>query len=81
MTSRRLAQRGEKVRALVRVTSDKEKVEALQAAGVELCIGDLKQPESLAVACRDVSASCPPQAPPCHAQKEIPLNPSMRRDN
>jgi uncharacterized protein YbjT (DUF2867 family) len=53
---RRLAKRGEKVRALVRVTSDKENVEALRAAGVELCIGDLKQPESLAAACRGVSA-------------------------
>jgi uncharacterized protein YbjT (DUF2867 family) len=53
---RRLAKRGEKVRALVRMTSDKEKVEALRAAGVELCIGDLKQPESLAAACRGVSA-------------------------
>ncbi|QNI32023.1 SDR family oxidoreductase [Alloacidobacterium dinghuense] len=52
----RLAKRGEPVRALVRVTSDKNKVEALRSAGVELCFGDLKEPESLAVACRGASA-------------------------
>ncbi len=52
----RLAKRGKQVRALVRVTSDKNKVEALRSAGVELCLGDLKQPESLALACRGVSA-------------------------
>lgn len=52
----RLAKRGEPVRALVRVTSDKNKVETLRAAGVELCFGDLKEPESLAVACRGARA-------------------------
>jgi uncharacterized protein YbjT (DUF2867 family) len=53
---RRLAKRGKKVRALVRVTSDEKKIEALCSAGIELCIGDLKQPESLAAACAGVSA-------------------------
>lgn len=52
----RLAKRGKKVRALVRVTSDEKRVEALHSAGVELCIGDLKEPESLAAACRGASA-------------------------
>jgi uncharacterized protein YbjT (DUF2867 family) len=52
----RLVKRGKQVRALVRVTSDKNKVEALRSAGVELCVGDLKQPESLAAACSGVSA-------------------------
>jgi len=52
----RLAKRGKPVRALVRVTSDKSKVEALRAAGVELCFGDLKEPASLALACRGASA-------------------------
>ena len=52
----RLAKRGKKVKALVRVTSDEKKVETLRSAGVELCIGDLKQPESLAAACKDASA-------------------------
>ena len=51
-----LAQRKEKVRALVRVTSAKEKSEALRSRGVELCLGDLKDPASLAAACRGVDA-------------------------
>jgi uncharacterized protein YbjT (DUF2867 family) len=53
---RRLAERGQKVRAFVRTTSDQQKVEALRSAGVELFFGDLKQPESLAVASRGVNA-------------------------
>ena len=53
---KKLAARGEKVRALVRTTSSKEKVEALRSAGVELCVGDLKDPGSLAAACRGVDA-------------------------
>ncbi len=53
---KKLAARGEKVRALVRTTSAKEKVEALRSARVELCVGDLKDPESLAAACRGVDA-------------------------
>ena len=52
----KLGRRGEKVRALVRETSSKEKIEALQASGVELCVGDLKNPDSLAAACRGVDA-------------------------
>lgn len=52
----RLVKRGKPVRALVRVTSDKNKVEALRAAGVELCFGDLKEPASLAIACQGVNA-------------------------
>ena len=52
----RLMRRGETVRALVRMTSSKEKVEALQSYGVELCVGDLKDPQSIAAACRGVNA-------------------------
>lgn len=52
----RLAERGEKVRALARVTSSTEKVESLRRRGVEICVGDLKDPDSLAVACRGVDA-------------------------
>jgi uncharacterized protein YbjT (DUF2867 family) len=52
----KLAERGEKVRALVRATSSQEKVEALRASGVELSLGDLKDPLSLAAACRGVDA-------------------------
>lgn len=53
---RRLRQRGEVVRALVRPTSSGEKVDALRTAGVELGMGDLKDPQSLSAACRGVEA-------------------------
>ena len=52
----RLVRRGERVRALVRETSSKDKVEGLRAAGVELCAGDLKDHRSIAAACRGVDA-------------------------
>lgn len=52
----KLLERGEKVRALVRATSLKEKVEALRSSGAELCTGDLKDPASLAAACRGIDA-------------------------
>jgi uncharacterized protein YbjT (DUF2867 family) len=52
----KLAQRGEKVRALIRPSSPHQKIEALQSAGVELCTGDLKDPDSLTAACRDLTA-------------------------
>jgi uncharacterized protein YbjT (DUF2867 family) len=52
----KLAARGEKVRALVRATSSKERIEALRSSGVELCTGDLKDAESIAVACRGIDA-------------------------
>jgi uncharacterized protein YbjT (DUF2867 family) len=53
---RRLMRRGEQVRALVRATSSKEKIEALRLSGVELCIGDLKDSQSIVTACRGVNA-------------------------
>ena len=52
----KLAKRGEKVRALVRSTSAKEKLDALRSCGAELCVGDLKDPVSLGAACRGVDA-------------------------
>ena len=52
----RLMRRGEPVRALVRTTSSKEKVEALRSSGVELCVGDLKDPQSIVAACRGVNS-------------------------
>ncbi len=52
----KLLERGEKVRALVRATSLKEKVEALRSSGAESCTGDLKDPASLAAACRGIDA-------------------------
>jgi uncharacterized protein YbjT (DUF2867 family) len=53
---RRLADSGERVRALVRATSAEEKLDALRAAGVELFTGDLKDPDSLRCACTGVEA-------------------------
>jgi uncharacterized protein YbjT (DUF2867 family) len=52
----RLVRRGEKVRALVRGTSSKTRTAALQSCGVELRVGDLKDPDSIAAACRGVNA-------------------------
>jgi uncharacterized protein YbjT (DUF2867 family) len=49
---RRLIARGEPVKALVRETSSSEKLESLRSLGVELCTGDLKDPDSIAAACR-----------------------------
>ena len=53
---RRLAAKGKPVRALVRVTSDPAKVEALQAPGVELVQGDLRDPASISAACQGARA-------------------------
>ena len=52
----RLARRGEKVRALIRGTSSNDKITALQSWGVELRVGDLKDPDSIAAACRGINA-------------------------
>jgi uncharacterized protein YbjT (DUF2867 family) len=52
----RLAGRGEPVRALVRETSDAQKMDALRGAGVELFTGDLKDPASLSRACSGMEA-------------------------
>ncbi len=51
-----LIARGERVKALVRTTSLQKKVDALRSLGVELCVGDLKDPQSIAAACRGVDA-------------------------
>lgn len=48
----RLLKRGQSVRALVRTTSDPAKVAALRSAGADVAYGDLKDPASLAEACR-----------------------------
>ena len=50
-----LAQRGRRVRALVRSNARPERVAQLRAAGVELVYGDLKQPQTLEAACAGVS--------------------------
>src|SRR5205085_5443743 len=48
---RRLRERGQPVRALVRASSAPDRVGALQALGCELVIGDLKDRDSLDRAC------------------------------
>ena len=53
---RQLVAAGKPVRALVRTTSDSQKIEALNQLGVESVQGDLKDPASLAAACQGVSA-------------------------
>ena len=51
---RGLRQRGEEVRALVRESSDPEKVDRLRQDGCTIVVGDLKDPASLDEACRGV---------------------------
>lgn len=53
---RRLAQAGRPVRAMVRATSDPAKVAALRAMGADLVLGDLRDADSLAAACRGADA-------------------------
>ncbi len=53
---RRLVAKGLSVRALVRATSDSEKVNALKALGIQVVVGDLCDPASLQVACQGVRA-------------------------
>jgi len=53
---RRLLGRGKKVRALVRTSSDPQKVDSLEKAGAEIARGDLKDAASLERACHGVSA-------------------------
>src|SRR6266404_9801411 len=52
---RLLAARGKPVRALVRATSDQNKVAKLETLGVEVVRGDLKDRPSLNAACQAVS--------------------------
>jgi len=53
---RRLRDRGEKVRALVRATSAPEKIERLKKLGAEIVVGDVKEPRTLTTACEGVDA-------------------------
>jgi uncharacterized protein YbjT (DUF2867 family) len=53
---RRLRERGEEVRAMVRVSSAPEKVERLQKTGAEIVRADVKEPQTLLVACDGVNA-------------------------
>lgn len=51
---RNLLARGEKVRAMTRKTSKPETVDRLRKAGAEIVVADLKEPASLAAACKAV---------------------------
>jgi uncharacterized protein YbjT (DUF2867 family) len=53
---RLLTERGEKVRALVRASSDPGRVAALRAMGAETVEADLRSPETLPAACDGVTA-------------------------
>src|SRR5580765_73002 len=53
---RLLAEKGEPVRALVRATSNPDKVAQLQALKADVVVGDLKDRRSLDAACRGVRA-------------------------
>ena len=53
---RLLIERGESVRALVRATSNPDRVNALRALGAEIAVGDLTARTSLDAACRGIDA-------------------------
>jgi len=53
---RRLRARGEKVRAMVRVSSAPEKVERLEKMGADIVRADVKEPPTLRAACDGVNA-------------------------
>ena len=52
----RLRAEGQSVRALVRRTSNPDKVNALRSLGCELATGDLKDPPQIQAACKGISA-------------------------
>ena len=52
---RRLAVRGEEVRAMARVTSAPEKVDRLKAMGAEIVRADVKDSQTLRAACAGVA--------------------------
>src|ERR1700722_13098782 len=52
----RLRAEGQPVRALVRRTSNPDKVHALSSLGCELATGDLKDPPQIQTACQGISA-------------------------
>jgi NADH dehydrogenase len=54
--ARQLSAKGVGVRGLARASADATKVAGLEKAGVSVCRGDLRQPETLAAACRGVES-------------------------
>lgn len=53
---RQLVKMNKTVKALVRLTSDPEKVKSLKQMGIETISGDLKDPDSLGKACKGVTS-------------------------
>jgi uncharacterized protein YbjT (DUF2867 family) len=53
---RLLVEQGHSVRGLVRASSDPARIATLRDAGVDVVVGDLRQPSSLAAACDGVTA-------------------------
>ena len=52
----KLARRGERVRGLVRATSSPERIETLRSCGVEICVGDLKDSDTINTLCKGTDA-------------------------
>src|ERR1700741_5464602 len=52
----RLRAEGQPVRALVRRTSNPDKLNALKSLGCEVVTGDLKEPPQIEAACQGISA-------------------------
>lgn len=53
---RQLTAAGMPVRALIRSTSSPERIDSLRSLGIDLVVGDLRDPKSLSTACKDVDA-------------------------
>jgi NADH dehydrogenase len=53
---RLLSERRRQVRALVRQSSERDRVERLEQLGAEIAVGDLRRPETLAAACTGATA-------------------------
>ncbi len=53
--SRQLIKRGAEVRAIVRNSTNAEKIESLEKLGVAVVVLDMNDPEVIAIACEDVS--------------------------
>jgi len=78
---RLLAERGSAVRALVRDSSNPERIERLRNLGAEVVRGDLKDRASLETACRGARAVFQLRRRRCRGGKVIPSRVSTARAN
>jgi NADH dehydrogenase len=76
---RRLADQGKPARGLVRATSNPERIAQLERLGIELVRGDLKDPASLDVACRQASTVIS-SATSIHSKQEGDSIPSVDQE-